>query len=70
MTGVKFQQDGVPRKDTLLRYLGDFPGMTAITICFRLNLRQYRDTDIVVSYAVPEEPNELVIGIARMFTFY
>ncbi|XP_063600331.1 uncharacterized protein LOC134776511 [Penaeus indicus] len=65
VTGVKFQQEGVPRKDTLLRYLGDFPGVTAITICFRLNLRQYRDIDIVLSYAVPEEPNELVIAFAH-----
>ncbi|XP_069975169.1 uncharacterized protein [Penaeus vannamei] len=39
--------------------------MTAITICFRLNLRQYRDIDIILSYAVPEEPNELVIAFVH-----
>ncbi|XP_063600302.1 uncharacterized protein LOC134776481 [Penaeus indicus] len=62
---VKFQKDGEARKDTLLRYLGSLPRLSAVTSCFRVNLRQARNSNAILSYAVREEPNELFIGFSH-----
>lgn len=64
---VEFQLDGEARKDTLLKYLGNFPDLTAVTSCFRVNLRQARSSNSILSYAVREEPNEFYVGMIECF---
>lgn len=67
---VQFQPDGVARQDTLLRYRGKVPDLGNITVCFRFRVRQLRELSSIFSYAVVDEPNELLIGRGRCGYFF
>lgn len=62
VTMVTFQRSGAASKDTYLKYLGEIPDLIQITFCFRLYLSQARDEIMVLSYAHPENDNELYFG--------
>ncbi|XP_042875225.1 uncharacterized protein LOC122255321 [Penaeus japonicus] len=62
VTMVTFQRSGAASADTYLKYLGEIPDLVQITLCFRLYLTQARDEIMVLSYAHPQNDNELYIG--------
>ncbi|XP_047502382.1 uncharacterized protein LOC125047881 [Penaeus chinensis] len=62
VTMATFQRSGAASKDTYLKYLSEIPDLVQLTLCFRLYLFQARDEIMVLSYAHPENDNELYFG--------
>ncbi|XP_037800338.1 neuronal pentraxin-1-like [Penaeus monodon] len=56
------RRSGAASTDTYLKYLGEIPELAQLTFCFRLYLTQARDEIMVLSYAHPEDDDELYIG--------
>ncbi|XP_071538213.1 uncharacterized protein [Panulirus ornatus] len=61
MPVVRFQQDGLVRSDTMLRYLGDLNDLTQVTACFRVKFYQARNIMPFISYATVKSDNEFII---------
>ncbi|KAK7067753.1 hypothetical protein SK128_026843, partial [Halocaridina rubra] len=62
VTQISFQEDGPVSNSTFLKYLGIFPELTQLTICFRMYLLQARQEIAVISYSQRDFDNELSIG--------
>ncbi|XP_068240113.1 uncharacterized protein [Palaemon carinicauda] len=62
-TVIHFQADGMATTETLLRYKKPVTVMRGFTVCFRVKILQARDEDAIFSYAVPDEANEVYIGM-------
>ncbi|CAL4125447.1 unnamed protein product, partial [Meganyctiphanes norvegica] len=60
---AEFQVSGVASTDSWLLFKGVVPNMTTFSFCMRTRLIQARDTIPIISYAVGNSDNELLIEL-------
>lgn len=63
-----FQHDGKPATDSFLKFTGDIPTMPVVSVCLKVQLIQFREQNVIISYATPQEDNELTLGMTYTCT--